>query len=176
MVDVLYNECKIWEAYRATSAATTFFDPITFGKYGQTFVDGEILYNNPIQLVHREAGRVWSDRKALLISIGTGGAPGKDFKGNIKAVIESMKEILTQTERTANDFHQSHADMVKENLLFRFNVSRGLANIGLEEYREAGAIADATQTYLENGETGEKLNACIGKLLGINPEDTVILM
>jgi hypothetical protein len=111
-----------------------------------------------------------------LISIGTEGAPGKDFKGNLKAVIESMEEILAQTERTANDFHQSHADMVKENLLFRFNVTHELANIDLEEYGENGAMADATHTYLENGETGEKLNVCIGKLSGINPEGTVILM
>jgi hypothetical protein len=173
MVDVLYNECKIWEACRATSAATTFFDPITIGKYGQTFVDGGVLYNNPVQLVHREAERVWPDEKYLLISIGTRSAPGKTFKGNLKAIIESMKKILTQTERTANDFHQSHIDMAKQNLLFRFNVTHGLADIGLEEYREIGAMADATQTYMENGETGEKLNTCIGKLSGLNTEGSI---
>jgi hypothetical protein len=173
MVNVLYNECKVWEACRATSAATTFFDPITCGKYGQTFVDGGILYNNPVQLVHQEAMRVWPDRKALLISIGTGSAPGKPFKGNIKAIIESMKEILLQTERIADDFHHGHPDMVKENLLFRFNVTHGLAHIGLEEYKEIGAIVDATQTYLSNSETCKKVSECIGKFAGVNAEGIV---
>ncbi|KAI9789620.1 MAG: hypothetical protein M1816_005929 [Peltula sp. TS41687] len=77
---LLYDECTIWEACRATSAATTFFEPITIGRTKQRFVDGAIVYNNPIELVHREARNVWpGDRAALLISIGTGSAPGKPF-------------------------------------------------------------------------------------------------
>ncbi|MGK2896124.1 MAG: patatin-like phospholipase family protein, partial [Candidatus Saccharimonadales bacterium] len=136
MSELLFDECKVWQACRATSAATTFFDPITFGKYGQTFVDGGVLYNNPIQLVHREARQLWPDREILMTSIGTGSAPGKAFQGNLKAIIESMTKILTQTERTANDFHQSHPEMVNNKSLFRFNVFHGLADIGLEEYKE----------------------------------------
>ncbi|PGH23009.1 hypothetical protein AJ80_02924 [Polytolypa hystricis UAMH7299] len=142
---LLYDECRIWEACRATSAATTFFDPITFGHHDQTFVDGGILYNNPIQLVHREAQNIWPGRKYLLLSIGTGSVPGKAFKGNVKHLIDSMKSILTQTERTANDFYQGHQ----------------YTNIGLEEHKERGAMADATQTYLDDGEVAQKLDKSI---------------
>jgi hypothetical protein len=45
--DELYDIAKIWEAARATSAASTFFDPIRIGN--QRYVDGALRYNNPIQ-------------------------------------------------------------------------------------------------------------------------------
>jgi len=32
------NNCTIWQAARATSAATTFFDPVTIGKPGITYI------------------------------------------------------------------------------------------------------------------------------------------
>lgn len=53
--ELLYETCTIWEACRATSATTSFFDPITIGPYDQKFADGAVKYNNPIQLVYREA-------------------------------------------------------------------------------------------------------------------------
>lgn len=70
-----------------------------------------------------------------------------------------MKNILTETGRTADDFYESHLAMVNDNLLFRFNVTHGLTQIGLEEYQEVGSIADAMETYLNNGETGQKMRA-----------------
>lgn len=140
------------------------------GKYGQVFTDGGILYNNPVQLVHREAANVWPARKALLISIGTGSAPGKPFKGALHTIVERMKEIVTQTERTANDFRIAHPEMINDNRLFRFNVTHGMADIGLEEYNEIGLIADATQHYLDNGETATMRATCVKMLSKANAE------
>jgi patatin-like phospholipase/acyl hydrolase len=170
MAPVLFNECKIWEACRATSAATTFFDPVTIGKYGQTFVDGAVVYNNPVQLVQRETSQLWPGRKAMIISVGTGAAPTKSFDGSLLAIVNSMKSILTQTERTANDFYHANQEMATDKRLFRFNVTRGLEGIGLAEYKEIGAIVDATQSYLDQAETCEKLSTCIEKLTKSNDE------
>lgn len=33
------NSVKIWEAWRATSAASSFFDPIAIGRYKEEFAD-----------------------------------------------------------------------------------------------------------------------------------------
>jgi hypothetical protein len=87
-------------------AATTFFDRINIGKYNQEFADSEVLYNNPIQLVQREASAIWPDcmESAVMVSIGTGSAPGGSFRGNLKKVINAIKEIVIKTERTDNDF------------------------------------------------------------------------
>jgi predicted acylesterase/phospholipase RssA len=164
MSNFLYDECRVWEACRATSAATTFFEPIQIGKYGQKFVDGAVRYNNPIQLVAREAEHLWPGRDQLILSIGTGSAPGLPFKGKLKAIVDGLKAIATETERTADDFHHAHRDMIMNDLLFRFNVYHGLSHIGLEEYREISAIADATEVYLDHGETVKKLEVCIGRL------------
>jgi patatin-like phospholipase/acyl hydrolase len=51
--DELYPMCKIWEAARATSAASTFFDPIKIGH--QRYVDGALRYNNPIDKAEEES-------------------------------------------------------------------------------------------------------------------------
>jgi patatin-like phospholipase/acyl hydrolase len=168
--ELLYDECRVWEACRATSAATTFFDPIKIGKYGQRFIDGGLLYNNPINIAYREAETIWPGRDTLILSIGTGSAPGKPFRGNLMAIVERMKNIVTQTERTANDFYQSHNSLVTNDLLFRFNVAHNLSQIGLQEYKEMSAIADATQVYLGHGETRSKLSACISRLSSSIPE------
>ncbi len=44
----LLEHVKIWEACRATSAATSFFDPIEIGQFRETFVDGALGRNNPV--------------------------------------------------------------------------------------------------------------------------------
>lgn len=44
----LLNSVKIWEAYRAISAASSFFDAIAVGRYGEEFVDGATGANNPV--------------------------------------------------------------------------------------------------------------------------------
>jgi hypothetical protein len=49
------KHCKICEAARATSAASTLFDPIAIGPRGETFVDGALGFNNPIRLLDRES-------------------------------------------------------------------------------------------------------------------------
>ena len=168
--DPLLGECKIWEACQATSAATTFFEPIVLGPYEQVFADGAVLYNNSIQLVHREAAELWPDRiqDAVLLSIGTGSAPGLPYEGNILNMVEAMKDIVTQTERTANDFALGQSNMTSRGLLYRFNVFHGLADVGLDEYREKAKIADTTRSYLIDGETLKKVKACIDRLAATN--------
>ncbi|KAH0562548.1 hypothetical protein GP486_002769 [Trichoglossum hirsutum] len=164
--ETLYDDCKIWEACRATSAAPTFFDPVKIGPYDQEFVDGGLLYNNPIQLVHREAVATWHNRVdgAVFISIGTGSAPSGAFEGNLKIIIEAMKEIVTQTERISTEFAESHPELLLRNCFFRFQVFHGLETVGLEEYKEKAKIADATQSYLDIWETKKKVEDCVEKV------------
>ena len=101
---------------------------------------------------------------ATIVSIGTGSAPGMAFEGNIKDIVLAMKDIVTQTERTADNFFRDHRQMVDQGYLYRFNVYHGLAEVGLEEYKEKAKIANATQTYLMLGEIGTKIRACTEQL------------
>lgn len=107
---------------------------------------------------------------AIMVSIGTGSAPGSAFQGNIKNIVLAMKDIVTQTERTADDFFRALRNMVDQGCLYRFNVYHGLAEVGLDEHKEQSMIASATQVYLEQGETGAKVQACVGELTKIYPQ------
>lgn len=163
----LYHECKIWEACRATSAATGFFDPIEIGKY-QRFIDGAVGCNNPIDEAYLEAKHLWKNRDPFIITLGTGSEPGREFGGRSRRllkIIDSMKHIVTETEKTAERFYRfNKITLVDRNLYFRFNVNQGLKQIGLHEYEQRKAIAVATQSYLAEGEVGHKLSLCADRL------------
>ena len=51
----LLRMTKIWEAGRATSAASSFFNPITIGDFRESFVDGATGANNLVYEVWNKA-------------------------------------------------------------------------------------------------------------------------
>lgn len=164
--DRLYNQCKIWEAARATSAASTFFEPITIGRYGQKYVDGALKYNNPIEIVDLEASTLWPNEDRLIISIGTGSAPGHAVDGNLIDLARRLAEIVTEAEEKNNMFRASHPKLVDENRLFRLNVYHGLESVGLEEHLALGRIAAYTDTYLNNPDVVRMVETCVKSMEG----------
>ena len=148
---------KIWQAARATCAATSFFDPIQIGRSGETFMDAAVLHvNNPINMLWNEANRIWpgpeplSDRIECLISIGTGERPVSGFGDSFLDIARSLQRIATETELTASNFEIQHmTDLVNARKYFRFNVTQGLQNVGLEEHKKRAQIVACTNRYLE---------------------------
>jgi hypothetical protein len=166
--DFISEKCTIWEACRATSAATGLFEPITIGSCGQRFIDGAITYNNPVQLVYDEAQDIFGQSRAdnaILVSIGTGRGPLKPFRGNLKNIVDAMKKLVTDSQKAHDDFSNSPRNMVDRNLFVRFNVYPGLEDVDLHEYAQAEKIEGATQDYLHNSETQRVFNRCIRMLL-----------
>ncbi|KAI0899421.1 FabD/lysophospholipase-like protein [Annulohypoxylon nitens] len=151
-------DCKIWEAARATSAAATFFDPITIGR--QTFVDGATGNNNPIRQVLDEAKLIWPDavergRIQCLVSVGTGVLSLGDFGGNLKELVLTLRRIATDTEETEKRFYKDHKDLGIGNKYFRFNVDRGLSDVALGAFERIDVIETATENYLRNDRVKE---------------------
>lgn len=70
------QEIRIWQAARATSAATRKFKPFRHIPSGHTFIDGGIYYNNPLEIALSENKLLWSQDSArlpdVLLSLGTG--------------------------------------------------------------------------------------------------------
>lgn len=160
-------DVKIWEACRATSAATSFFDPITIGANKQKLSDGGIVHNNPIHLVYSEARQVWGSvalDNAVLMSVGTGVKSGPSLEGHVLNVIDALRELATDTEETNNRFFGEHFDMAESNRLFRFNVDQKLAEIQLHEYTETDEISRATEEYLAKADTVVKFRQWQRKL------------
>ena len=129
----LFSKTKTWEAGRATSAASSFFDPIAIGD----FVDGATGANNPVTDVWNEAKDVWphapfEDNVKCLVSIGTGVPSPRPLINDISKIGKSLIAIVTETENTAERFARDKSDLADENRYFRFNVLKGLEDIGLE--------------------------------------------
>jgi predicted acylesterase/phospholipase RssA len=173
--DNLYEHIKIWEAVRATSAASTFFDPIKIGSKGQEFVDGALRYNNPIEMADIESRTLWPNDERMILSIGTGSAPGRSLDGGLIKLVDQLIRIVSESDETNNRFRAGHHDMIEANRLFRFTVSHGLADIGIEEYQAVNKISTYTETYLNNPDTLRLVEVCIktmrlgGQRLNISP-------
>ena len=166
--DVKEVEPMIWEACRATSAAATFFDPVSIGPFGEEFIDGATESNNPIERLLEEARRVWQDidaRMGCILSIGTGQSPLTSWGENALQVIDTLKGLATETEKTENRFRMSHEGRKWSNYYYRFNVERGLEKIGLGEHNKKAELAAATRAYLDSDNIRERIASFLETVL-----------
>lgn len=166
----MYRIVRIWEAARATSAASTFFDSITVGVPGQRFLDGGTGANNPVRHIWGEAedllphGESLKDHLGCLISIGTGQPGYKPLKETVVGIGKALLAIATETEATANAFHREQSALFGNKTCFRFNVPRGLGDIGLAETEQLSAIKSMTSNYLQTEAVQGDLRLCVQQL------------
>jgi hypothetical protein len=76
---------------RSTSAAPTYFEPYFHYGKGQSYIDGALLRNNPVQLIDEERHMIWKDRSPpdIILSVGTG--IQADTGGETKSVSKRAK-------------------------------------------------------------------------------------
>ena len=160
----------ICQAARSTSAATSFFDPVSIG--ARRFVDGALGANNPVDEVEGEASDIWcpetGDLKPLVkcfISIGTGNPGKKAMEGNLlKFLSKTLPELTTETEQTEKKSIAKWRQHYDSKQYFRFNVDQGLQDVGLAEYQEQGLIEAATEGYLNHQVVRFQVRDCIQNL------------
>ena len=166
----LLNATTIWQACRATSAATTFFDQIAIGPFNEQFVDGALGANNPVYALWNQAQDVWGDqlRGSLkcLVSIGTGLPALRPVRDDVFGIWATLKDLATETEKTAQQFHRDKSHLDDEGRYYRFNVDRGLEEIGLEESKKKTEIAAATRRYVESQAVFKQMKACANNIAG----------
>ena len=160
----LLNSTRIWQACRATSAATTFFEPIAIGPFHEEFVDGALGANNPVYVLWNQAQDVWGDQLwgslQCLVSIGTGVPALTPVRDDVFGIWATLQELATETEKTAEQFQRDKSDLDNEGRYYRFNVDRGLEEVGLEESKKKKEIAAATRRYIESQAVFKQMNAC----------------
>jgi predicted acylesterase/phospholipase RssA len=167
----LLNSVKIWEACRATSAATSFFDPIAVGRFSEWFVDGATGANNPVRELWDQAQLAWGPeplegKVKCLVSIGTGVPSLKAFKDDVLHIGQTLAAIATETEQTAERFRRERSLLDSTERYYRFNVLRGLENIGLEEAKKVNEMAAATRRYISSHEVHKQMQTCAGSIAG----------
>ena len=167
----LWNSVKIWEACRATSAASSFFDPIAIGRYGEEFIDGATGANNPVWEVWNQAQLTWDsehfeDRIKCLVSIGTGTPSLKPFEDDVLNIGKTLVAIATDTEQIVERFRRDKAYLDKTQRYYRFNVYQRLEDIELEESKRKKEIAAATRRYVESQAVFRQMQAFADSMVG----------
>ncbi|KAK6221749.1 NACHT-ankyrin domain protein transcript variant [Colletotrichum tabaci] len=163
-VDKNSKQFQLWEALRATSAATTYFKEYRRGNAG--YLDGALKSNNPIFQAHREARDLWPDREAFLISIGTGTKPSVPLRGNLIHMARTLTKLVTETEETWSRFKGTHKDMLEDSHLFRYSVP-GLGGVDLGNYKLMGMVRTNTERHLREASTEKYVMTCAGKVVEI---------
>ena len=87
---------KIQETGQATSAALSFFDPITINDFKESFIDGAVKANNLVYKVQNKAQDIQlssslKDKIKCLVSIRTGILSLTPFKDNVISISQSVK-------------------------------------------------------------------------------------
>ena len=131
-----------------------------------TYVDGGIVYNNPIRALVEESSHMWpSNRKiGCIVSIGTGVLISRDVGTTIKPLFDKLIEMATDTEKLAKEFEEEmkYRYGIEQKVYFRFNVQHGLEQVGLEEWREMDRTKVATQDYLKSD--WNRVEACSSQI------------
>ncbi|KAE8371346.1 acyl transferase/acyl hydrolase/lysophospholipase [Aspergillus bertholletiae] len=151
---------KIWQAARATSAASGFFRPSRDLQ----------LWNEACDVFLGDQDRL-DDHLDCLISIGTGKPTLNESGTNLQHVAKALVDISIETEQTACAFQQEHQLLEKDGRYCRLTVENGLQDVYLEEYQKTDRIIAATKGYLINLDTIGKLTKCITAMKEHRVED-----
>lgn len=166
-----YPHLLIYQAARATTAATTFFRPMPIvDEEGQTenFIDAALGTNNPTSICLDEAKELYGTERPLncVVSMGTGTRHKELEKygrrgplSQLKYLVGSvmlMKELGTDSEKV----HLTLKDRFREydKSYFRFNVVGGAQDISLADYKKMDELKERTRKYLETDEVQESIN------------------
>ncbi|TVY92172.1 Calcium-independent phospholipase A2-gamma [Lachnellula willkommii] len=174
--------CKIWEACRATSAAPRFFKTIYITDSGikKEYFDGGFGYNNPTEVLIKEAIREFDSTKEItcIVSIGTG--QPKVSQVNTSSLwqrtfptdfIEALKKYATSSEVVANRVEGKYRNF--PGLVHRLNVQKGLEEVSLDEWKKLGEVKTHTNEYIKSNEVDERIDVIVKALLNrVGPEKT----
>ena len=168
-------DCEIWEAARATTAAPTYFAPITIGipEIRPRYIGGSMGCNNPITQVRLEAKLLFPDRHvACIVSIGSGRVSVTQIPDHRS--FPHLQQFLPRnfyeaTVSIATDCEDKHQETLRQfeiasNIYFRFNVDGGMDDVGVDEWRKRSEVTAHTSQYLRMPETGARLSIVIVSL------------
>ncbi|KAK0712684.1 P-loop containing nucleoside triphosphate hydrolase protein [Lasiosphaeria miniovina] len=147
----LLESTTIWQACRATSAATSFFDPIAIGPFGEEFVDGARGKQSGL----RSLQWAWAEVPSV------NWHPVRD---DVLGITSTLKELATETEKTAQKFQRDKRSLDREGHYYRFNVDCGLEDVRLQESAKKKEIAAATTSYVASQAVFQQMTACANSL------------
>ena len=154
------RDVLIWEAARATTAASTYFKPQTLGTPARAYIDAAVVNNNPLESVIDQAIEEFGSGKRLgcVVSIGTG---TRDVQlegsgpGYYPDVINMVKNSATDTEEA----HRKQFTKLRGSpgAYYRFNVPDAAERVKLSHYKKMPLLKDMAAEYLEEPNVAMKI-------------------
>jgi len=171
------KDALIWEAVCASSAAPTYFDPMSVD--GCQLIDGGVGHNNPARLARDVWKRYFRADACCIVSSGCGVGASEQINAHwIKAVqtiseVNAMMSVLT-TAAEVDEWMRNQPEV--RPVYFRFNADGdGVGSIPLDNACPDAIkkMEDAAQQYLTKEGTMQDLNRCSNMLLacehGLHP-------
>jgi hypothetical protein len=153
----------IWEAARATTAASNFFKPqkLGRGKSAQSYIDAAIGVNNPVDYLLAEAVQEFGSARRLgcVVSIGTGTRDVKLERGFAPAY---LFRIISTLKNTATDGQETHRRLQSRlspfpGAYYRFTVPDAAEKVGLHHYKKIPLLKTLTAEYLARQDVARQI-------------------
>ncbi|KAH8834421.1 hypothetical protein DL96DRAFT_1551201 [Flagelloscypha sp. PMI_526] len=123
-------DCMLWEAACATTSMPDFFSPIVIGDMGigETFVAGDLRWNNPTDELTKEATDVFKGcRICTILNIGSGHSEAMSLS---KGLTDLFPRIALDCERVADDMERRFCNTPE--VFWRLNVEQGLQSPAID--------------------------------------------
>lgn len=160
----------------------------------QEYIDGGLKHNNPCCLAKHEAENIWQNvKRFIIVSIGTGRldpvhttSPDGDKKHSILGTMKglftnrtvvrgakAMAHIADVCVKLCTSSEHAHETMLREATTrdldkrfpyYRFNVERGMEDIGLQEWSKSKLLVASTTRYMREGNGQKNRDACAQSL------------
>lgn len=101
---------------------------------------------------------------SCLVSIGTGQPRYTSFDDSVLGIFKTLTNITTETKDTANWFHREQSSLFDKGFCFRFNVPRGMGDIGLAETEQRATIKSMTDDHLQSQVAQTGIKSCVRAL------------
>lgn len=166
-----YTSCKVWEAARATSAASVFFRPMEIkDSRGQSklFIDAALGCNNPVKYVCTEAAALFGVERKLgcVLSLGTGLVGTGLISTESGSLVNIVKAVVKHATTSETTNKEVQAYFGKDtNAYFRLNLPME-KKVKLSDWKAVSDLAKDTATYLEDQEPSAIVNHVVDVLLG----------
>ncbi|KAH8824127.1 hypothetical protein DL96DRAFT_1502139 [Flagelloscypha sp. PMI_526] len=155
-------DCTVCEAIRATTALPGLFNPIVIRDkhLSETFVGGELRWNNPTDELTKEAARIFEGQHvACILSIGSG-HPG--HLSLAEGLADLFPRIAVDCERLADDMERRFGNA--PDVFWRLSVEHGLQNLAVD-LSNLDALVSHTYSYLQDARTHRDIDTLLVDLV-----------
>ncbi|KAK4446666.1 acyl transferase/acyl hydrolase/lysophospholipase [Podospora aff. communis PSN243] len=164
------QELKVWEAARATCAAPQYFKEFHHETSRRSYVDGAILYNNPVRIAELERRILWPEvhQPDVILSIGAGSTEPTDpatikrdmkIRGqhgvfsnwrNLFQILRNNMELALDCDKIWDDFYlAAPLDFgTPSKRLFRINPTLGSELPALDAVGRMEELREKVDAYL----------------------------